>query len=150
MNFFSKKSKGFTLIELLVVIAIIGILASIVLVNIRAARLKAKDAAIKANLATLPAAGEMFYDDNNTYTGLCLSSDGTRIVAAVNAQVPDSAMSPMVCYDAEGDSWYACAKLNQGNNYWCSDGTGNAKETTTCVSGVFDMDGDGIADCDDL
>jgi len=50
-NFFQRKypSKGFTLIELLVVIAIIGLLSSIVLASINAARQKGKDAAVKAN-----------------------------------------------------------------------------------------------------
>ncbi len=70
-----KKQKGFTLIELLVVIAIIGILAGIVLVNIREARERAKQIAMTESLRSLIPHLEMYYADHGTYEGFCYDSE---------------------------------------------------------------------------
>ncbi len=141
MKTFVKKSKGFTLIELLVVIAIIGILAAIVLINVRAARNKAKDAAIKGNLSSLPAAGELFADDHSgEYTGFCADTDATRIITAVTAQVKTG--GAVNCSDV-ADAWAACADLynpGTGMSAWCVDNKGNAEETATCSVSVTDCD----------
>ena len=56
--------KGFTLIELLVVVTIIGLLATMILVSLNAARTKARDIRRIAELRQVALALEMYYDDN--------------------------------------------------------------------------------------
>lgn len=63
----ARHKKGFTLIELLVVIAIIGLLSSIVLVNMGGARAKARDATRKQDIRQIRLALEMFYVDAESY-----------------------------------------------------------------------------------
>lgn len=123
------KTKGFTLIELLVVIAIIGILAGIVLVNVRQARQRAEDAAIKGNLATLAAAAEMYYDDNGfSYDNFFSSDDAKRVVNEVELLARKEGGSPVKYIKDDDNGWVAAAGLNASDKVWCTDYLGTAKE----------------------
>jgi len=57
------KNSGFTLIELLVVVAMIGILATLVLANLNAARERSRDVVRKADLKGVETALRLFYND---------------------------------------------------------------------------------------
>jgi prepilin-type N-terminal cleavage/methylation domain-containing protein len=59
--------KGFTLIELLVVVSIIGLLATIVMVSLNSARVKARDVKRKADLGAIQIALELYYDKYGSY-----------------------------------------------------------------------------------
>jgi len=69
------KRKAFTLIELLVVIAIIGILAALILLSLRTARAKARDARRKSDLRQVKAALELYASDHNDAYPICTGGD---------------------------------------------------------------------------
>lgn len=60
-------SRGFTLVELLVVIAIIGILATLLLLQLNVARSKARDTQRATAVNQIQIAVELFYDDCGWY-----------------------------------------------------------------------------------
>ena len=73
-----KNKKGFTLIELLIVIAIIGILASIILVSLQSARIKAKVAAFKGEVASIQPRAIMDCDGASNGTAIGLPATFTQ------------------------------------------------------------------------
>ena len=100
---YSSSKKGFTLIELLVVISIIGILASVVLISLNSARIKARDAQRKADLQQISKALELYYLDNGRYPGevWCDSSKGSSNVGPCNP-------------NATGDTWSTTSGIYLG------------------------------------
>lgn len=65
-----KNQKGFTLVELLVVIAIIGILATLLLVQLGIARSRARDAKRIADINQVRTAIELSFDDLGQYPNI--------------------------------------------------------------------------------
>lgn len=66
--------RGFTLIELLVVIAIIALLSSLVFASLSTARAKSRDARRIADLRQIQTALEMYFDTNNVYPSIGITS----------------------------------------------------------------------------
>ncbi len=82
-----KNQKGFTLVELLVVIAIIGILSSVAVVNLNAARDKAKKSAVLASLSGLSPIVQLCLDVSstanlNSATMLNTGAEGTDVCSS--------------------------------------------------------------------
>jgi len=144
MQIFSKKlnQKGFTLIELLVVIAIIGILSSVTMVGLNAARNKGKDTAIKSSLSQLRSSAEMDFDTYGNYNTVCTESTASGLTAdsTLTAATPYSDylatitkynVTP-VCNESTNSAAYAVwTALPSANTWWCVDSMGVSKNLTT-------------------
>ena len=83
-----KKRNGFTLVELMVVIFILGLLTTIVVINVMPSQDRAMVAKAKADIATLGQALEMYRLDNLAYPG---SSDGLQALIAPPASLATTA-----------------------------------------------------------
>ena len=109
--------------ELLVVVAIIGILAAIVLVSLNSARNKSKNAAIKAQMVSLRSAGELFNEDNGSFTGFCASPEEGDLSGGVT-----SAGGTGYDCNESASAWAAgVALVGTGAGSWCVDSTGASK-----------------------
>ncbi|OGE78886.1 MAG: hypothetical protein A3C85_04320 [Candidatus Doudnabacteria bacterium RIFCSPHIGHO2_02_FULL_48_21] len=63
----NEKTKGFTLIELLVVISVIGLLASVILIALNSARVKARNTKRLADMRQIQTALALYYNANGQY-----------------------------------------------------------------------------------
>jgi prepilin-type N-terminal cleavage/methylation domain-containing protein len=83
-NLWRKNEKGFTLVELLVVIAIIGVLATLVLLQLGTARARARDTKRIADVNQIRTAVEQYYEDNGgVYPTAITSAELSRYLTRV-------------------------------------------------------------------
>lgn len=132
-------SKGFTLIELLVVIAIIGILSSVVIASLNRARDRAADAKVKAQLAQVKDAAEIYFNQYADY-GLATDLCDNMFVD------PDSGMIPLTTLsNYQGAINITCRSTNieyaisvtlpsDITTFWCVDSVGSAQENAADLS----------------
>jgi len=97
-------NKGFTLVELLVVIAIIGILSTLLLLQLGVARAKARDARRIADINQVRSAIELYFDDYGSYPNT--STDLSTDLANYTTRVPDDPLRN--CTDGDYDGTDDC------------------------------------------
>lgn len=100
-----QKNLGFTLIELLVVISIIGFLASLAMVSINSARVKARDSRRKADLTQIRKALDLYFDQYGYYppsascgydcNGYSYSTSGGNWIAGLQEFLPKIPVDPL-------------------------------------------------------
>ncbi len=135
-----KTQQGFTLIELLVVIAIIGILAAMVITNLRTARLKATDANAIGSMSSARGEAELYYDTNSlSFDSLCADDGFNRLLDGANK----SNSTGPICFD-EITNYIAAVQLSTNSGgYFCIDSSGAAMKISTAPSGSSES-------CEDL
>jgi prepilin-type N-terminal cleavage/methylation domain-containing protein len=113
--------KAFTLIELLVVVAIIGILATVVVVNLSSSQGKARDSKVKTDLSTIANAAELTKLDTGAFYSSTVS--GVKALSYASTAV-----------DIIKTTTYAAGATPNG----C---TGLASDTTLSYQNFKDSDG---------
>jgi len=130
------QNKGLTLIELLVVIAIIGLLASIMLVNMAGARARARDARVITAMDQIRSRAEIIYHQEGRYTKVfcqqikdpCECQDPAGKIDILCTDMVKNAVPDTVFFWASGEAYCVEAQLQGTGKFWCIDSKLHSKE----------------------
>jgi hypothetical protein len=129
------------LICLLFILLIIGILATIVMINLKTTQDHAqntfKNLSIKSSMNFIFSSAEMYYMQNNSYLGLDCSSE---IIDNVCDDIKNQAGKNPTIY-SDNNHYCAFVELNNGKKYYCVNGSGVSKEVLTFPGGAGYCDG---------
>ena len=81
-----RQLSGVTLLEVLVTVSLIGILASVITVNLSSARVVARDTQRKADIDQIRTALELYYNDHRAYPPIELAQSNPMDVGWSNLQ----------------------------------------------------------------
>lgn len=96
--------------------------------SLTTARKKGRDAATKANLSSLRASAEIYYDKTGSYAGFCSKDSASASIKENLAQVG------IVCNDSR--LAYAVSAYLQMGGFYCVDNTGHAREVGESATGT--------------
>ena len=131
-----RAAKGFTLIELLVVIAIIGILVTVVTINLGSSRKKARRTQIAATAKEVITAANIYIEDNpDTGVGSDISAANLSSITTLgsNASSGKAYISSGITYNA--DSSFTFSLTNSGCTITVSSSNIPSPSNTTDFSG---------------
>jgi prepilin-type N-terminal cleavage/methylation domain-containing protein len=140
-----KTKRGFTLIELLVVIAIIGVLSSVVLASLSSARLRARDAAVKAGARQLASMMHVERNDTGSFANLQSGWDYSAADCNNSFAGTHAASARQICTNIVGNNGSIYTGNNQSlsnefsimvllpstGRYFCIGSSGRTSDTET-------------------